>query len=201
MDLGGGARLPRLQVSHGGEGVVSAAQDGGVPGWDSLRLRALWGPALGSWLKTPLSLMLTPDVSKTGERVWVPGAADMAPELSCWARPSESSSDKHGSRGPAPKTSSVYCGRKYLQAEKVGVAWDPRLRPLSHPNPLLPSPILQGAGHPSSLRSPASREGAGGLPGEGGTTGPRQGRGRAGEGLRERWPQGQMSGRPSSGSS
>lgn len=48
MDTGWAPRLPRLQVSHGGVGVVAAAQDGAGADWDRLGLRAFqdpgWGP-------------------------------------------------------------------------------------------------------------------------------------------------------------
>ena len=79
MDTGWAPRLPRLQVSHGGVGVVAAAQDGGGTDWDRLGLHTFQDSDLGSWLGPRWGLMPTPG-EQDGGRAWVPEEADVAPD-------------------------------------------------------------------------------------------------------------------------
>lgn len=111
----------------------------------------------------------------------MPGAADMALELSCWARPSASSSDKHGSKDLLQKHGvSVVAGNTF-RLRKVRWPGAPPPAPVHPPNPTAPRPRpprSRAPQAPSGLQPP--ERGAGRLAWGGGTTGPRQERGRAG---------------------
>lgn len=174
--------------SPGFPGCRSAMGVGGglcCPGWWGCRLGQPQAPRTlgfqpGILAGAPLSLMLTPG-EQDGGRAWVPGAADMAPELSCWARPSASSSDKRGSKDLLQKHRVSVVAGNTSRLRKVRWPGAPASGLCPPPTPLLPGPILQGAGHPKLPPvSSFQRGGAGRLAWGGRTTGPRQERGRAG---------------------
>lgn len=160
--------------SPGFPGCRSAMGVGGglcCPGWWGCRLGQPQAPRTlgfqpGILAGAPLSLMLTPG-EQDGGRAWVPGAADMAPELSCWARPSASSSDKRGSKDLLQKHRVSVVAGNTSRLRKVRWPGAPASGLCPPPTPLLPGPILQGAGHPKLPPvSSFQRGGPGGLPGE-----------------------------------
>ena len=204
MDTGWAPRLPRLQDSHGGGGWsllprTVGAQTGTASGSAHFGIPA-WGLGQEFLAGAPSGLMLTPG-EQDGGKAWVPGAADMAPELSCWARPSASSSDKRGSKDLLQKHGVSVVARNTSRMRKVRWPGAPPPASVHPPTPPLPGPSSTEQGTPSSLRSPASREGGREACLGRRDHGPSAGAWAGGKELGEGWPRGQMSGRPSSSSS